>query len=528
MNILFLTTPAQHGYNNPSVAMDTKALKHWLAKLPTSNVLETVNRLREAIETFNETQLDDAKRIKLLELYKETLDLILYSYDELRLRQLPIPDVQRKSLAEDIMWLYLGLSNGYKTVVLHSHQNQLIPSQDTKLLLAVYRAMELIIHALIYAFRSAHPVPPLAYLELNQLYLFAEQDNALTQPVKGVTGHAVTATIDVLFKQFMLLIAADPATIKSTQLYELHNALETFTINCTMHSGYPDKKSHHKYWIDLMEDTAPQLANNSSATIASDTSRTLDISPALSDIDAWITTHSTPTMDCLEEHESLLLTEYLSSIKKTWALTEFHLPGNTPLTLAVGIGNIHHLLGETGALRQFTHQTMAEKNLNLIKTAVIHTNWQLVDSQRTTLIVQGKFTNTDTTPSIGDIVGLSSAQPFDKADIIIASVIAITNCQGDMSTLEVQLINNDPTPITCRLLEKDGNTIDCIDGLYFQRDNKLEKPASLLTPKTVIEQQYRIRVTVHGITYDVIPGASLHQTNQYIQFRFKAEKIEGV
>jgi len=538
MNILFLTTPAQHSYNNPSVAMDTKALKQWLSNLPTNNVLETVNQLREAIERFNETQIEATKRIKLLELYKETLDLILYSYDELRLRQLPIPDIQRKSLAEDIMWLYLGLSNGYKTVVLHSHQNQLRPSQDSKVLLAVYRAMELIIHALIYAFRSRHATPPLAYLELNQLYLFAEQDNALTLAVKGVTGHAVTVTIDVLFKQFMLLVAADPATIKSTQLYELHNALEAFTSHSTINNGYNTQKKHYQYSVDLMDDTAPQLANHANAAIPTDTSRTFDISPTLSDIESWLSAHATSAMDYFEEHESYLLTQYLSSVKNTWALADIDLPVNTLVTLIVGVNNIRYWLDETTLIQDISHNTITNKINNPekhpeqhnshtphISADTVYYNWRFVSKHNNKIIVQGEFPEPSLSPSTGEIVGLlPSQQNHSNADIIIASIVSITNNRTATPTLELQVINDHAATVTCSLLDNEGRLLSNAGGLYFQRDNKQKKPASLLTPKAVIEHEHPIQVTVHGITYDVIPYTCIYENQKYVQFRFKAEK----
>jgi len=502
--------------------MSAKELKQWLDSLPTDNVLETVHQLREAIETFNEIQVEDAKRIKLLELYKETLDLILYSYDEMRLRQLPIPTIQRKSLAEDIMWLYLGLSNGYKTVVLHSHENQLMPSQDTKILLAVYRAMELIIHALIYAFRSQHTAPPLAYLELNQLYFFAEQDEALALAVKGVRGHAVTPSIDVLFKQFMLLIVADPTSIKHTRLYQLHSALETFTTNCTVLKGYQDKNSPYKYRLDLMDDTPPGLSSNDNTTFVSDTVRTLDIYPALSDIETWITTHLKQTTNYFDEHELHLLEEYLSSVNNIWALKNINLPTSSLVSLTMGATNIRHLLKET---------SLAVGNYNTPQhnMAAAHANWQVIDKQLKKITIQGQFSHPTDSPLNGDIVGLlSTEQDTGNPEITIASILETTKNHSASTTLKLQLINHNPTPVTCQLLDENGQSLSNIGAFYFQRDSIIKKPASLLTPKIVAEHKHRILVTVHGIIYDVIPTTLVHQTAQYIQFRFKAEKSKGL
>ena len=103
MDILLLSTPAQHKAKNPAVETDPKNLKKWIDKLPTTNVVETVKELISAIEGFNAVQLSDHDRIMLLEIYTQAFESILYNYDNMRIRQLKISLSEQRNLAEDIM-----------------------------------------------------------------------------------------------------------------------------------------------------------------------------------------------------------------------------------------------------------------------------------------------------------------------------------------------------------------------------------------------------------------------------------------
>ncbi|MDY6980634.1 MAG: hypothetical protein SV201_12180, partial [Pseudomonadota bacterium] len=190
MDMLLLTIPDQHEDSNPAVLLDEKLLRKWLSELPMMNVVQTVEMLQRAILPFNELKIESQLRLKLLECYREKIDEIFYSYDEMRLRQLPVSHEARQAIKTDIMWLYLELANGYKIGVKSALDRGANPKKDSGLLLAIYRAMEQIIHAMIIAYRNAQTPPPLTYLETHQLYHAAAVYDAADKKVSGAKQEA--------------------------------------------------------------------------------------------------------------------------------------------------------------------------------------------------------------------------------------------------------------------------------------------------------------------------------------------------
>jgi len=162
--MLLLTAPAQHIAQNPAVECDPRRVKQWLTALPTDDVQATVTQLLNALKPFNELQLDVKPRLKLLEIYHAAFDTILYTYDDLHLRSLSLSHDTRRTLSDDIMWVYLELANGYKSIVKAVYEgNNDTPAQGD-MLLSIYRGIELIANALVYAFRDHRTPPPLVYL----------------------------------------------------------------------------------------------------------------------------------------------------------------------------------------------------------------------------------------------------------------------------------------------------------------------------------------------------------------------------
>ncbi len=226
MDFLLLTTPTQHAAVDPAVERNPRRLRQWLFDLPIMNVAETVRRLDERIRPFNEMPLAPEERLKLLEVLFEAFDEILFSYDDLRLSMLPVTPEERRQLAQDIMWLYLQLAAGYKIIVLAHFDSGGREVRDGTLATALFRAMELIAHALLYAFRAHETPPPLTYLEFYQLYRYARARDLHRQRLRQIRGYGGTPTVERLFKQVLLLCIADPYRMSAQAVFENYLLLD--------------------------------------------------------------------------------------------------------------------------------------------------------------------------------------------------------------------------------------------------------------------------------------------------------------
>ena len=61
-----LTTPEQHGFQDPTLELDENRLGRWLESLPLLNCGESARLVLDALQPLNEQRLDTDKRLRLL------------------------------------------------------------------------------------------------------------------------------------------------------------------------------------------------------------------------------------------------------------------------------------------------------------------------------------------------------------------------------------------------------------------------------------------------------------------------------
>ena len=210
MKNIQLTTPVQQNEENSAVELDPSKLERWLSELPLNDIIETVGKLDETISAFNEAKVPASNRLKLLEIYFNSFHKLLQGYDEMRIAQLKMSVKQKQQLSNNIMWLYIKLSHGYKIIVKDYADAPKNSKQPHYLLLTAFRALELTVVSLLYAYRFGIDIPPLTYLELHQLYAFAEYNELLDKPIKSAGGYARTPTIASFYALALVFINIDP------------------------------------------------------------------------------------------------------------------------------------------------------------------------------------------------------------------------------------------------------------------------------------------------------------------------------
>jgi len=528
MDILLLTASPQHAAENPSVELNTKRLKQWIAKLPVMNVIETVKLLQQSIEPFNELQVSDADRLKLLEIYREAFDEILFFYDNARLHQLPIPAAQRKSLSDDIMWLYLGLASGYKTLVRNGFEAEHSPKRDSDLLLATYRAMELIVHALLYAYRAHETPPPLAYLEVNQLYSFAEYHQAQDAKIKAVSRESVAPTIDRLYKQFLMITVADPYKIDGHEIHELYMLLEPFSAHCALSSEMKSEAAAGKFVIDLMEDSAPYFCESVSEMPILPTSRTLDLTPALNAMESRLREMSSDETDFIQDQETRFLTLFTKHFNQRKDRKNERIATNRDVKLALGLTTVSYFLNDTQRL-----QNTATKNIEIhggIEVSDVSseedadyklTQWCIIDESESGCLLMGDSHQLEKDAKIGDLLGIVVTEN-EQASLELGVIRWKRVEESGQLKMGIEFVPGHPMAISCQV--KDQNTGEPCDmqALYFPRDVALKRPATLFAATELFEQYKMIQAIVKGKTFTVQPGESLIETPLYCQFRFSA------
>jgi len=321
MDLLLITSSTQHLDNNPAVILDKSELVTWLSALPMDDVVETVRRLYDMISPFNELAVDDAIRFDLLEHYRKKLDDIFFSYDEFRLKELGLSEHALKNLKDDVTWLYLGIATGYKIIVKNGYGDGVNPKYNKTLLSSIYRSIELLVRAVLYASRSSEGPPPLAYLEINQLYKYAEYNKAHKSKISNLRRETLVSSVELLYKHFMLFNIAKRLLLAEsrTNVVSVFTYLEPYAETLDLLAGLVCDKPEGRFVVDLMSDKAP-VACPSDGMVPSSLldPRTLNSAPTFNAIKKRVSKLSGDVLGFVEQDELKYLQLSLKSIADYW------------------------------------------------------------------------------------------------------------------------------------------------------------------------------------------------------------------
>ena len=286
-------------------------MKQWIDSLLLSNVRETVAQLHHALASHMQLPVDNADRITLLETYRDLADAILMSYDDVTLRTLPLEPAQRGQLSQSIAEIFLTLSRAYHSVIERAQAAHETPRESAGLLLATYRAVEYLTLAALYSCKLRADIPAVVWRDSKQLYLFAEQHGVVGSKVRKAVGHAVTPTIDNLFKQLLLFAIADPYRWPAVEVHELFFELETCAPSATF-TASADVSGELVYQLDMNNDAAPHLpvADTKASTV-----RWLDCAPVLAHIKQIDENSGSSTDAISHEREGRLLAEFAKRLR---------------------------------------------------------------------------------------------------------------------------------------------------------------------------------------------------------------------
>ena len=509
----------QHSTVNPAVIVSPRQLQEWINDLPTMNVVETVSMLQESIERFNEQEMEDGDRLKLLDIYREALQDILFSYDEIRLKSLPVSPEQRKHIAEDIMWLYLGLANGYKTIVKRAYDEDSTPKWNQVLLVSIYRAMELIIHALVYAIKAHENAPPLAYLEINQLYLYAEYHLILDVKIKGVHDVINKPTIGNLYKHYVLFNVIDNRIIATEDVLELFVALERFAPHCEPQTE-TENESIYNRCIDLSEDSAPNVCENKPPLYATDHSRVINIEPAMKAISDWLSQNTQPEENFIQQKElSLLNVFYRNASGNSTARSEKN--ESREVIVLNGLESIISYFEDDDFIE--THLAEASssgievKELDADYNDISVSNWSIINEQDSVVILESMGQQEADSIEVGNLVGFVDVNS-NTENIMTGMVRKIKSPQQGGQLLLIEIIPGQPIPFT---LMADNVSEECRLGLYYPSIKALNKPAMLCVYTSCYQQDAVWTISINGKSFNITTGKNLFSDSVYSLLGFR-------
>ncbi len=265
------------------------ATREWLSSLPMADSNEIVRELYRSLYTLNRIDLAATTRQRILELYRTPVNTIVATLQS-QLGQQPLPLTPELSrIAEIARELVREMSTGYKIVVVNLHgswrQRLFRKSMATPIERAVRYLGELLVHSYhIYA-----PHPPLVWLEVNELFRYAQQLGVENVPVEIHARKGVgTTNVSERYCQICLLGLTNPYQLPHGEARKVHNFLYKWAESAQIRMPDATSPAPGNFYIDLLHDGPPVVSRNPVDSGMMKRVRVLDVTPLNKKIKSYV------------------------------------------------------------------------------------------------------------------------------------------------------------------------------------------------------------------------------------------------
>jgi hypothetical protein len=523
MKSIRLTTPAQHEDSNPAVELHPASLERWLKDLPANDIIATIAQLDAALSAFNEITLPAPDRLKLLEIYFAAFHRRLQGYDEMRIAQLKIPAKQKQQLCNDIMWLYVKLSHGYKIIVKDFVDASSNAKPPQYLLPAIFRALELTVISLIHAYRFALEAPPLAYLELHQLYACAEYYDLLDKPVSSASGYAKTPTIASFYTLALIFISIDPRQYEPYTLEVLFLALQPFSFRCPIGRSFDLGENAFIYKINLNDNEPPEIAIASELSCVKEGIRYLNIENFLAEITAWLEENKDKN-NLLIEHELELFPTVITRLKVS--LNESKIHSDKSVHVPQEVETVKLLIGLVPLESLLIIQSV---DLDL-KLNFKLTEWTIQSQSSAGCDLMSHISGVEGDLSLGELVAIVDEDNENNAISLvkIAHISCVQQLPQGVLHITLEYLAGVANPLTYIMLSETGEAMDTTrsNGIYLLDESGNDDNSLMMVNRTHYRESQHYLVSTRETHCTVMSTELVWQTLRYAFFHYRVLQEE--
>jgi len=327
-------------------------LKTWLESLPLGSPTKTGQELLAALQQANRAEAPVNERYYFLDQCRPLIDGLSESlHKQYATAAVPLTDKHREA-AELAHSLLSEIAIGYKTVLLTAAAST--PAAETDRNTAAAAALYAIHHLarlLVDTYGLYAPEPKNLWLEIHQIYRFAERQGILAATLQHDAGDNSVRSIDHTYRRIIMLALANPYHLMQGEALQVFHELDKWTIHCHIRPLAAGISPNGNLYVDLDQDTPPQYAPIHKKMQPPADGRTMDISGILAALE-----HRMKELLISGKGESGHLTltgrklrNMYKRLSDAWGLRIERLSerkqASIPVELVVGISAAHHFAG---------------------------------------------------------------------------------------------------------------------------------------------------------------------------------------
>lgn len=273
-----LRIPSQN-LSRPKPYLKPKALEKWAMELPIGNSIVATQQVILQLRHLNAARYPIKERLALHNCLRPYVSEVFKAmHRPLRLARLPL-DTKHRYSAQLNQELLEQMAIGYKLVVSELALQAQLKEYD-KLLLqeAIYLSIAYLSQRLVDAYSVYDREPEYVWLDINQLYQYAEAQDLHLQAIDDPypdTALPVNPNIDHAYKRILLLSLSEPYHLMQFEAEDVYHVIAPGATDTRLENR--GTMLEGEYVIDLDDDFGPQYISDEINWNASD-GRVIDIS----------------------------------------------------------------------------------------------------------------------------------------------------------------------------------------------------------------------------------------------------------
>ncbi len=261
-----LNLPDRNAPTADSSPSNPRKLKKVLSALPNANMGELTRQIFQILRDQNRQLMPNKHRLENLEMLREPARNIFNNLKKYFInRTLPLPDKSQKivNLNQSVL---RELINGYEIIAYEAANNIDTNIDNETLSIAICRAINYLSENLLRSSEVYAPCPKNLWLDVHQLYAFAESRNLTANIIADEENKQEKITIENSYKQILLFALAHPITLRQSDSERVFNKLYEWSQYASIQHDASEKLIDHVFCMRIDENSAPDYLSKNDLT----------------------------------------------------------------------------------------------------------------------------------------------------------------------------------------------------------------------------------------------------------------------
>ena len=520
----------------PNLTVETrpKQVAEWLAAQPLTNLNESSRSILDALIALNRTRIAEDLRLKLLEIYRDTIENLRPALEaQFTGQSLPLPEKSR-IMSNVMRQLQTELACGYKIILLDHANRRLSFGSHKHLPLVVERAVSCLGRTLVVCYQTYAPTPAGIWAEMHVLFMYAVEQGVQDEAVDNL---GQPSSVNLAYKQSLLLALLDPYRLMQGEVSKVLEYLATYGGHAHLQPLAPAGSPSGFFLVHLDSDKPPRALAHDAGVTDPRTDillNTIELARLLHRQIQNLESGAHPKSQALPENaRDFGYANLLRRMLKHWGVAPKRLfnrvQNNAKVDLCIGLRAIHFFRSASAPRRAAVQDTQGDTEIMLEladspldkashQTYVSH-NWHVINESAGGLAL-AKDPNSDARVRVGEIIGL---RPAEQPSWNIGVIRWVSSEDPGHLQLGAQMLAPTATPVEIRPVIS-GTDTQFRPALMLPEIPTLKQAPTLVTVRGDFQPQREFVLEEEGSLRNIRATRLLEQTASFDLFEFTATR----